>query len=108
MRVKLAKAFRVPGSPLRPAGAVIEVDDDLHALLVARGVVSRESDAEPVAERPVSPEPVEADDEADEAPGPEGKRPARSASTEKWREYAKSQGIDPKGLSKQEIIAAMA
>jgi pyrroloquinoline quinone (PQQ) biosynthesis protein C len=37
---------------------------------------------------------------------PEVKRPARAASVDMWRSYAVALGIDPKGLSKQEIIAA--
>ena len=41
-------------------------------------------------------------------PDPQGavnKRPPRSASIEKWQEWAKAEGYDVKGLTKQELIA---
>lgn len=41
-------------------------------------------------------------------PAPEGgpARPKQAASTEDWRDYGESMGVNTKGLSKQQIIAA--
>lgn len=36
-----------------------------------------------------------------------GKRPYRTSSIDKWREYAEGLGLDVKGLSREEIIAAV-
>ena len=48
-----------------------------------------------------------ADDEsADDEPVEDVKRPAKTAPVDTWRKYAESLGVEVKGLSKQEIIAA--
>ena len=117
MRVKLAKAFRVPGRPLRAAGSVVEVDEETAADLVRRGVVAEAATAGVVEGDAAPTDDGEADDdgeatagvvEGDAAPTDDGERPARSASVDKWRAYAEKQGIPTKGLSKQELIAATA
>lgn len=78
--------------------------------------IAEDSSAEPVedAAEDVSDqetdEPVEdaaeavSDQETDE---PDEERPARAASVAAWRAYAETRGIDPKKMSKQELIAAL-
>lgn len=65
---------------------------------VALGLVVSDSDPEAVAEETLEPQ------ETDLA---KGKRPYRTSSIDKWREYAEGLGLDVKGLSREEIIAAV-
>lgn len=104
-RVELAVGARLPGYPLRPAGYVMEVDEETyrefnaHGFFVDPAAVPVESEPEEIVEaEPVEVEPV------DEKPAVD--RPKNAASLKVWQEYARIQGIDPKGLSKREIIAA--
>lgn len=46
------------------------------------------------------------DESADDEPVEDVKRPAKTAPVDTWRKYAESLGVEVKGLSKQEIIAA--
>lgn len=62
------------------------------------------------ASQPPRPEP-EPEPESGPAPAPEApaeapKRPRKAAPVATWRAYADALGIDPKGLTKAEIIAA--
>lgn len=102
-KVTLAKSIRLPGDRLRRVGEVVEVSEDVLSRYSSMGVFVRDID------RP-SPKPVEArPDEREPAEDPKAKqpkRPPRTAPVESWRAYAEAQGIDPKGLSKSEIIAA--
>ncbi|MFD5869159.1 hypothetical protein ACFWGD_11220 [Corynebacterium sp. NPDC060344] len=61
-----------------------------------------ELDPERELETPADPEPAL----ADEAPAAVPERPRKAAPVATWRAYAVHHGIDPKGLSKAEIIAA--
>lgn len=104
-KVELAVGARLPGYPLRPAGYVMEVDEETYREFNARGFFVDPA-AVPVESEPeetVEAEPVEAEP-VDEKPTVE--RPKNAANLKVWQEYAKTQGIDPKGLSKREIIAA--
>lgn len=56
---------------------------------------------EPEHDTPDDPDPAP----APEAPAKTSKRPARTAPVATWRAYAEAHGIDPKGLTKAEIIA---
>lgn len=102
---------------LKP-GLVYDVDDAYAVRLVASGVaVDMESDAPAaIAEAEVSEEEAEvaeveaestdggeADSEEEAPNGPA--RPAKSDPVAKWQEYVRAQGIDPKGMTKQELIA---
>ena len=90
-KVTLAKSIRLPGDRLRRVGEVVEVSDEVHQRFAPLGVF--------VVDEP-APEP-------EPAPGPTGmKRPAKTAPLDTWRAYAREQDIDPKGLTKAEIIAA--
>lgn len=105
--VTLAKAVRLPGHPMRPAGSTIDVSQDVIEKFSPLGVFADPS------EKSVS-KPVESKDsrveatasKAAEKPSRGLDRPRRSASADEWRKYAESMGISPKGLSKQELIAA--
>ena len=56
----------------------------------------------PELDTPDDPDPAP----APEAPAKTSKRPARTAPVATWRAYAEAHGIDPKGLTKAELIAA--
>ena len=105
-KVTLAKSIRFPGDRLRLAGEVVEVDDDVFAEFVGRGVfvTGTSKPSEPV-ERQREPE---ADAEA--VPEPAGgapQRPRKAAALDAWRAYATAKGVDPKGMTKAELIAAV-
>lgn len=106
MKVTLAKAIRLPGHPLRARGAVVDVDEAAAARLRERGVLVDESAApEPApvkVDSPVKDEKPEGVDGVEQAA-----KPAKSAKIELWQDYARANGLDPKGLSKQELIAAL-
>lgn len=100
-KVTLAKSIRLPGDRLRRVGEVVDVSDEVHERFAPLGVFVADEPA-PVAEPAPAPAP-----ESEPAPEQKGmKRPARTAPVDTWRAYAEAKGIDPKGLSKAEIIAA--
>lgn len=103
VRVTLAKGCRLPGHPVRPAGYTVDVSQDIFDEFEPRGFFVGETEAEPAsapATEPVGNEP------ADDEPAEDVKRPAKTAPVDAWRKYAESLGVEVKGLSKQEIIAA--
>ncbi|MCJ7859266.1 hypothetical protein [Corynebacterium kalidii] len=109
--ITLARAWN-PGAEHHAPGDEVDVDDDVAAWLTRTGAVAR-----PTRKRKAAPavEPSE-DESAAEAPavepseddGDEDKRPARTASLDTWKAFAEKQGIQTKGMSKQDIIAATA
>lgn len=103
--VKLAKSIRFPGGPLLKQGSTHDIEDALFDEFVDKGVFV--VDTPPVVE-PAAPveEVVESDSDVEVDEGVS--RPAKSAPVTAWREYADSLGVDTKGLSKAEIIAATA
>lgn len=100
-KVTLAKSIRLPGDRLRRAGEVVEVSDEVHERFAPLGVFVSDDPA-PAQVKPEAP----ADERAPEPDAPMVKRPPRTAPVDTWRAYAEAQGIDPKGLSKAELIAA--
>lgn len=105
-KIVLAKAARVPlDGPIRWPGYSADVDDATFDVLSERGVLADEDPA---------PAPVTIDVEEQSAPVEEQsapvedapKRPKQAANLETWQGYARALGIDTKGMSKQEIIAA--
>lgn len=103
-RVTLARAWN-PGTGVLLRGSSVEVEDELAEWLEAQGalaseVVSRPSG--PAVTRTAKPKPAPVEVPVAEEPD----APKRTASLDVWREWAKKKGIDPKGLTKKEIIAA--
>ena len=103
-RVTLAKSIRFPGDRLRLAGEVVEVDDGVFAEFVGRGVfvTGAPKPSKPV-ERQREPEGSAEPEPAGDAP----QRPRKAASLDAWRAYATAKGVDPKGMTKAELIAAV-
>lgn len=103
-KVTLAKSIRFPGDRLRLAGEGVEVDDGVFAEFVGRGVfvTGAPKPSEPV-ERKREPE-VEA---VQEPAGGAPQRPRKAAALDAWRAYATAKGVDPKGMTKAELIAAV-
>lgn len=91
-------------------GDTIPDDHPKRDWLLNSGIASGDVEGDPVVEVADDAEPErEPEAEAVEPePVPEGdvSRPKQAASTEDWRAYGESQGINTKGLSKQQIIAA--
>lgn len=105
-KIVLAKAARVPlDGPIRWPGYAADVDDGTFDVLSARGVLGGEPPEVVESAAPETPEVVEpAAPEPSEEDAP--KRPKQAANIDTWQTYARALGIDPKGMSKQEIIAA--
>lgn len=120
-KVVLVKAAKVPlDGPIRWPGFSADVDDVTFEALAALGAIEVAPESEPVADDapepefepddPTEPEPdpeADAPDEADDAPE-DMDRPKKVANLDTWQAYAHSVGIDPKGMTKAEIIAATA
>lgn len=102
-RVTLARAWN-PGTGVLLRGSSVEVEDELAEWLEAQGALASEvvsKPAGPVVTRTAKPKPATVEKAAE---GPTA--PKRTESLDVWREWAKKKGIDPKGLTKKEIIAA--
>lgn len=107
-RVTLRRAWN-PGTAMYVAGDVVDVDDETAEWLERSGALAapkaakktREPEAPTGQPQDVAPK-QQAPAPAKEAPA----RPARTAPVDTWRAYAEAQGINPKGLSKAELIAA--
>lgn len=99
MRVRVLKPFTATVNGfhrLYLPPAVVDFADPGEFLKL--GLVA--SDADPEAVEDETPEPQEVE-------LAKGKRPYRTSSIDKWREYAEGLGLDVKGLSREEIIAAV-
>lgn len=97
---------------LRPG--VVEINDEDARVLLERGLVV-DPDAVPSARRaarvdaPVERqrEPEAEDDAVQEPAGGAPQRPRKAAALDAWRAYATAKGVDPKGMTKAELIAAV-
>lgn len=95
---------------LRPG--VVEINDEDARLLLERGLVV-EPDAEQNprrAARVSSPAERQREPEGSAEPEPAGdapQRPRKAAALDAWRAYATAKGVDPKGMTKAELIAAV-
>lgn len=88
-------------------GEIFEIKDADFQRLFSLGAVVEEGHDTHVAPAPAFvPEPAPAVEEPAPVKAPMVAKPAKAASLARWREYAQSLGIDHKGLSKAEIIAA--
>lgn len=81
----------------------MDVMDEVFAEFEPRGFFVGETEDEPA---PASTTETVDDESADDEPAEDVKRPAKTAPVDAWRKYAESLGVEVKGLSKQEIIAA--
>lgn len=95
-------------------GDTITVDQATAEWLRRTGATASDSSIETApatAPEPVPEPELETPDDPDPAPAPEApaktsERPRKAAPVATWRAYAEDLGIDPKGLTKAEIIAA--
>lgn len=104
-RVTLARAWN-PGTGVLLRGSSVEVEDELAEWLEAQGALASEvvsKPSGPAVTRTDKPKPKPA---PDEKVAEEPDAPKRTASLDVWRDWAKKKSIDPKGLTKKEIIAA--
>lgn len=104
MKVTLGKAVRLPGRRLFRSGEVVEVNEREAELVARLGAEATTPAVEP-APVPVVESAPAGDGETVKNDGPE--RPPKSASAERWKEYLTAKGINPAGLSKREMIAAV-
>ena len=105
------KAMRLaPRTPICKPGQVVEIDESMFERFRGQGVFVEDEVVEPDAER--DPEPavvadVDVVDEPTTAPGNAAGKPKPTDSIEKHREYATKHGIDPKGLSRAQLVKAI-
>jgi hypothetical protein len=102
-RVTLARAWN-PGTGVLLRGSSVEVEDAMAEWLEAQGALASEvvsKPSGPVVTRAAKPKPAPVEKVVE---GPSA--PKRTESLDVWRAYAVKKGIDPKGLTKKEIIAA--
>lgn len=118
MKVVLLKAspWPLPRGLMRPTGTVLEVTESEAAVLRERGLIADEEQEEPAEVGELSEDAGDPNEHADEgepeaqdspeppAPAPAGGKeypalPKKSASVNVWREYARSNDIDIRGLS---------
>ena len=103
MKVTLGKAVRLPGRRLYRSGEVVEVSEQEAGFIARLG-------AEAATTAAVKPKPA-----VESAPAGGGEKvkdnkpekPPKSASAARWKEYLTEVGINPSGLSKREMIAAV-
>ncbi|EGT5788616.1 hypothetical protein A9D03_12600 [Corynebacterium striatum] len=93
-------------------GDIVEDDSPWSERLVRIGAAVQIDELE-TTESDEDAENADANDADESEDGPETtepaadvKRPAKTAPVDTWRKYAESMGVEVKGLSKQEIIAA--
>lgn len=110
MKVRAVRAASAPIDgvvrALRP-GRVYDLQDPYLSALLGSGAVA-DPDAAPAPAPEPAPAPAEQVKSAEEPEAEESPKPPRkTAKLEDWQDFARAQGIDPKGLSKQELIAAI-
>lgn len=103
-KVTLAKSIRLPGDRLRRIGESIEVSDEVFAQFADQGVF----DSDKPAPVPVGEKPAQVTDAVpvSDAPVKDNEAPKRTAPLSVWQKYVEAQGIETKGLSKKDLIAA--
>lgn len=104
--MRLVTAIRLsPGTPLRKPGQWVDVDEDTYERLSALGVLA--TDANAPASTPSVASTEDAEGEGVPASHRGVKRPIKAASAVEWKAFAEAKGLNVKGLSKQQIIAAI-
>lgn len=109
--VKL-RVFWNPGTDRFEPGDTVEVSDEVAAWLADNNcltapLASDDGDVRETTKPVEDDEPVEEDPAPVSGPAPDSDKPAKAAHIDKWREYAKLKGVETKGLTKSEIIAAV-
>lgn len=104
-RVMLARSWN-PGTARYLPGDTVEVEEQTAVWLESCGaLVTARTDPAPRARVTPEPEQPDPDPVVPVESGPV--KPRRAAPVDDWRAYAAAQGMDVKGLSKKEIIAAV-
>lgn len=96
-----------PEDVIYPPGSVVSVDDDTAAWLESCGAVRRPGDVKSARVEPEVKAAPEPEPDPEPEPKPKVKRPAKTAPTSEWEAFLKSQGVNPKGMKKAEMIAAV-
>ena len=104
-QVRLTKGLRLPGRGLLFPGTVFEPTDDELEVIERVGAVGPAVKIEPAPGQADKPEEI-TDTEKQLEHVDEVSRPKQAANLETWQAYARAVGIDTKGMTKQEIIAA--
>ena len=104
-QVRLTKGLRLPGRGLLFPGTVFEPTDDELEVIERVGAVGPAVKIEPAPGQADKPEKI-TDTEEQLEHVEEVSRPKQAANLEAWEAYARARGIDTKGMTKQEIIAA--
>lgn len=103
--IRLTKGLRLPERGLLFPGAVFEPTVDELEIIERVGAIVPDVKVEPAPGYADKPEeitdPVEQLEHVEEV-----SRPKQAANLEAWETYARARGIDPKGMTKAEIIAA--
>lgn len=110
-KITLLKAAQVPlNGPIRPSGFTAEVDEETYQSLHDRGLLADEPDQTedgPAAEQSVDTAPEQAEDAVDPVKPVVRKFPPLPKKTEGanvWREYARENEIDVRGLSEKAAL----
>lgn len=103
-KVRLTKGLRLPGRGLLFPGAVLEPTPEELEVIERLGANATDK-AEPAPGDAAEPEEI-TDTEKQLEHVDEVSRPKQAANLETWQAYARAVGIDTKGMTKQEIIAA--
>lgn len=104
-QVRLTKGLRLPGRGLLFPGTVFEPTDDELEVIERVGAVGPAVKIEPAPGQADKPEEITNTEKQLEHVD-EASRPKQAANLETWQAYARAVGIDTKGMTKQEIIAA--
>lgn len=104
-QVRLTKGLRLPGRGLMFPGTVIEPTAEELDIIKRLGADGADIKVEPAPGFAEKPEEI-TDTEEQLEHVEKVSRPKQAANLETWEAYARAIGIDPKGLTKQEIIAA--
>ncbi|WP_257202952.1 hypothetical protein [Corynebacterium cystitidis] len=106
-------AWPHPYGIMRHVGDVLDVSDEERNLLAGLGVIDPGPEAVAAddggehQEQGGEPGPEAVADDAEDASDSDPERPPRSANLEAWQNYARTRGVDPKGMKKPDLIAVL-
>lgn len=103
--VRLTKGLRLPNRGLLFPGTVIDATDEELKIIKAVGADTTNVKVDPPRGKSEKPEEIpDAEEQLERVE--EASRPKNTEKQEVWEAYARKLGIDPKGMTKQEIINA--